>query len=90
MSECNCSCTSVAFEVCHNSSELDCIIANPKSELFEKQQNIKDYFSLVSKVIQIQNDIKLLCEQKKSLECELCRTGEEGDQLINNLRVQNI
>ena len=96
MSECNCSCSPVTFEVCHNgcccdnSSELDCIIANLKSELFEKQQNVKDYCALESKVIQLQNDIKLLCEQKKCLECELCRTGEEGDQLICNLRAQNI
>ena len=96
MSVCNCSCTPVTLEVCHsgcccdNSSELDCIIANLKSELFEKQQNAKDYCSLESKVIQIQNDIKLLCEQKKCLESELCRTGVEGEQLINNLRTQNI
>ena len=43
MIDCNCSCNSTQYEFCHNgfccenTCELDCIIANLKSELFEKQ-----------------------------------------------------
>ena len=95
MSDCNCSCNSTQYEFCHNGfcceniGELDCIIANLKSELFEKQQNIKDYCSLESKFIQLQNDFKMLSDQKNTLECELCRANEEGNKLICNLRLEN-
>ena len=95
-SNCNCNCTHISYDICHNgcccdnSCELDCIITNLKSELFEKQQNIKDYCSLQSKFIQLQNDIKALSDQKKSLEGELCRAGEEGNKLICGLKLENI
>ena len=96
MNTCNCSCKPTSYEICHNgcccdnSCELDCIITNLKSELFEKQQNVKDYCALESKFIQLQNDIKLLSEQKYCLEEELCRAGEEGNKLICGLRAENI
>ena len=95
MTDCNCSCNVVSYEVCHNGCcsenlcELDCIITNLKAELFEKQQNAKDYCALEAKVVQLQNDLKLLCEQKNCLECELCRVGEEGSKLICNLKMDN-
>ena len=96
MSDCNCSCSHISYEVCHNgcccenSCELDCIIAKLKSELFEKQQNAKDYCALESKVIQLQNEIKLLSDEKNCLQCELCRAEDEGNKLICNLRNENI
>ena len=94
MSDCNCSCSQV-YQVCTNGcccdnfSELDCIIANLKNELFEKQQNVKDYCALESKFIQLQNDIKILCDQKNQLECQLCVTGEQGNKLICGLKTEN-
>jgi len=94
MTDCNCSC-STFYEVCHNGcccdnfSELDCVIANLKNQLFEKQQNVRDYCALESKFIQLQNDIKILCDQKKQLECELCLTGDQGNKLICGLKTQN-
>ena len=95
MTDCNCSCNSISYEVCHNGCcqenlcELDCIIANLKSELFAKQQNAKDYCSLEAKYLQLQNDLKLLAEQKNCLECELCQANDEGNKLICNLRAEN-
>ncbi len=95
MNDCNCSCNSSQFDICRNGCccenecELDCIIANLKSELFAKQQNIKDYCSLESKFIQLQNDIKMLSDQKNNLECELCRANDEGNKLICSLRLEN-
>ena len=95
MNDCNCNCISTSYEVCHNGSccenvcDLDCIIANLKSELFAKQQNAKDYCPLEAKVIQLQNDIKMLCDQKNCLECELCHAEEEANKLLCNLKVEN-
>ena len=95
MSDCNCSCTPVSYEVCHNGCccenicELDCVLSNLKSELFEKQQNVKDYCALEAKFIQLQNDLKMLSDEKNCLECELCRVGDEGNKLICNLKVEN-
>ena len=99
MSTCNCTCTDcshISYSICHNgcccdnSCELDCIIANLKSELFAKQQNIKDYCALQSKFLQLQNEIKLLSDQKNCLEGEICRVGEEGNKLICGLKSENI
>ena len=99
MSTCNCTCTNcshISYDICHNgcccdnSCELDCIITNLKSELFAKQQNIKDYCALQSKFLQLQNEIKCLSDQKNCLEVELCRAGEEGNKLICGLKSENI
>ena len=95
MQDCNCKCSTTIYDVCHNGCcnenlcELDCIIANLKSELFERQQNMRDYCALESKFIQLQNDIKLLSDQKNCLECELCEVGNEGNKLICNLKMEN-
>ena len=95
MQDCNCKSSTTIYEVCHNGCcnenlcELDCIIANLKSELFERQQNIRDYCALESKFIQLQNAVKLLSDQKNCLECELCEVGNEGNKLICNLQMEN-
>ena len=94
MINCNPCCSTTSYEVCHdccceNLCELDCIITKLKAELFEKQQNAKDYCSLEAKVIQLQNEIKCLCDEKKCLECELCRAEDEGNKLLCNLRIEN-
>ena len=49
MKECNCNCPSLSYSVCPNACchenlcEMDCLIDNLKSELFEKMQKAKDY-----------------------------------------------
>ncbi len=92
MSDCNCSYSQISYDPCNNGccyDELDCMIANLKSELFERQQNVKDYCALESKCAQLENDIQAVCEVKNHLECELCCAGEEGNKLIFNLRTEN-
>ena len=92
MSDCNCSCSTISYDPCNNGccyDELDCMIASLKSELFEKQQNVKDYCALESKCVQLQNDIQAVCDAKNRLECELCCTGEQGNKLIFSLRTEN-
>ena len=95
MEDCNCNCSTTIYQVCHNGCcddnlcELDRIIANLKTELFERQQNLRNYCELESKCIQLQNDIQSLSDQKKCLEFELCKVGENGNKLICNLRTEN-
>ena len=54
-----------------NLNDLDLMIANLKSDIFEKQQNEKDYCALESKFNQLQNDIKFISDQKIYLQNEL-------------------
>ena len=98
MSDCDCNCSCCSYEICHNGCccscenicELDCIIANLKNELFEKQQNVRDYCSLQAKYVQLQNDLKDLCDEKKCLECQLCVSEDQGNKLICNLKAENV
>ena len=95
MKECNCKCPALSYSACPNSfcqenlCEMDCIIAKLKSELFEKMQNAKDFCSLEAKVIQLQNQINALNEEKRALECRIFQSGEEGDKMICDLRNKN-
>ena len=95
MKDCNCKCPPLSYNICSNTCcpenlcELDCIIANLKSELFEKMQNAKDYCSLEAKVLKLQNDINALNQEKGILECKICQTGKEGDQMICDLKNKN-
>ena len=99
MSECNCSYRPLSYNSCSpscstsccspNLCEMDCIIANLKSELFSKRQNAKDYCSLEAKVRQVENDINSLNNEKKILECKICETEKEGDKIIFDLKNKN-
>ena len=95
MKECNCNCSPLSYNICpavcchENLCEMDCIIANLKSELFEKMQNSKDYCSLEAKVLEIQKDINALNDEKRLLECKIIQSGKEGDQMICELKNKN-
>ena len=95
MKECNCNCPSLSYNVCpnlcchDNLCEMDCLIDNLKSELFEKMQKAKDYCLLESKVLQLQKDINLLSEEKRILECKICQNEKEGNQMICELKNKN-
>ena len=95
MKDCNCNCSPLSFKVCpnicchENLCEMDCLIANLKSELFEKMQNAKDYCSLEAKVLNLQKDINALNEEKRILECKIIQSGKEGDQMICDLKNKN-
>jgi len=95
MTDCSCSCVTPTYGICHSgcccqtSCELDCILSNLKAELFEKQNNAKDFCALQSRFIQLQNDIKALTQEKNCLECQLNLVGEEGSKKICDLRTEN-
>ena len=102
MSECNCNYRPLSFNSCSscpspcstlccspNLCDMDCLIANLKSELFSKRQNAKDYCSLEAKVLQLQKEINALNDEKKILECQICETEKEGDKMIFELKNKN-
>ena len=95
MKECNCNYPSLSYNVCpnlcchENLCEMDCIIANLKSELFEKTQNAKDYCALEAKVLNLEKEINALNEEKRLLECKICQSSKEGDQMICELKNKN-
>lgn len=95
MKECNCNCPSLSYNVCpnlccqENLCDMDCLITNLKSELFEKMQNAKDYCSLEAKVLQLQKEINALNDEKRLLECKIIQSGKEGDQMICELKNKN-
>ena len=95
MKECNCNCPSLSYSVCPNACchenlcEMDCLIDNLKSELFEKMQKAKDYCLLESKVLKLQKDIDLLNEEKRLLECKIIQSEKEGNQMICDLKNKN-
>ena len=72
-----------------NLCDMDCLITNLKSELFEKMQNAKDYCSLEAKVLQLQKEINALNDEKRLLECKIIQSGKEGDQMICELKNKN-
>ena len=69
--------------------ELDLMITNLKSEIFEKQQNGKDYCALENKFHQLQNEIQILSDQKLQLEQELSQSKNSGNKQITNFRTEN-
>ena len=74
---------------CGEQDELDLMITNLKAEIFEKQQNGKDYCALENKFRQLQNEIQMLADQKLSLEEELNKSRNAGNLQISNLRTEN-
>ena len=95
MNDLNCSQHSVTYQISNTNcrydvqDELDLMITNLKAEIFEKQQNAKDYCALEAKFHQLQNDIQLLSDQKICLEQELSHSSNNGSALISNLRAEN-
>ena len=72
-----------------NLNDLDLMIANLKSDIFEKQQNEKDYCALESKFNQLQNDIKFISDQKIYLQNELEKLKNDSNKLISKMKNDN-
>ena len=95
--DCDCSCHLIPIRVCipkneccHSDlSEMDCEQEKLESEFIQKQHDKKDYGALESQFLQLQNDFKILSEQKLKLENELNQKGNEDNTLITNLRIEN-
>lgn len=70
-------------------SEKDIVISQLKAQVFELQQNEKNFNSLSLKVRSLQNDANILSEEKLRLEYELKQRSEMSDKQILELRQAN-
>ena len=72
-----------------NQDDTDMLITKLKSDIFEKQQNAKDYNSLENKFIQLKNDIAIINKEKMRLSNELNQSMNEGKEIIASMQVDN-
>ena len=70
-------------------SEKDLIISQLKAQIFELEQNEKNFNALNSKVRSLQNDANILSEEKLRLEYELKQRTDLSDKQILELRQSN-
>ena len=70
-------------------SEKDLIISQLKAQVFELEQNEKNFNSLNLKVRALQSETNILSEEKLRLEYELKQKKEAADKMIIDLR-QNL
>lgn len=71
------------------SPEKDIYLSQLKAEVFEKEQNERNYESLKAKLYQLQNELVKITKVKEQFEYDLCQTFEERNQLIADLRAKN-
>lgn len=67
-------------------NEKDLIISQLKSQVFELEQNEKNFNSLSLKVRSLQSEVNLVSEEKLRLEYELKQRSESSDKQIIDLR----
>ena len=74
---------------CDYQDDLDLMITHLKTEIFEKEQNAKDYCALENKIKQLQNEIHMLSDQKVCLEQELNKSKNDSNISIADMRKEN-
>ena len=81
----------VTYEIRDNGciNELDKVISQLKSELFEKQQNVKDFNCLQCKFNDLLNNLEMANREKSNIECELRQLGNDSSKCITDLRTEN-
>ena len=72
-----------------NQDELDMLITKLRSEIFEKQQNGKDYNALEGKFLQLKNDISIISKEKIRLQNELVQNINKGKEVIASMQTEN-
>lgn len=82
--------TSIKFErSCCGSPEHDAYLSKLKAEVFEKEQNERDYQNLQCKFNKLQNDLIKVTKIKEKYEIELCQNFEDRNKAIADLRSKN-
>ena len=99
MSFCNCDCHEYDTPSPHKSQEtfsnintpnkLDLEICELQCKLKEKMKNLKNFSELEKKLIQLENDVQCLSEEKLKIEYELRQTGKGTNKLISDLQIEN-
>ena len=67
-------------------SDKDNIINKLKTQIFDLEQNAKDYSVLQTKCKKLANEASILNEEKMRLEYELKQKAETSDKIINELQ----
>ena len=78
-----------SFEARLNSPEKELLISQLKTQVFEYEQNEKNFNGLQGKFRNLQNEYTLLSEEKLRLEYELKQKSESANKTINELRSEN-
>ena len=94
-SSCNCQChendpSPRNNRKCPNTqSQLDLEIFNLENEIKEKKKNIPDFSELEKKLIQLENDVQNLSEEKLQIEYQLRQIDKGNDKIISDLEMEN-
>ena len=95
-SSCNCQCHENDLHSprinrkCPNTqTQLDLEIFNLENEIKEKKKNIPDFSELEKKLIQLENDVQNLSEEKLQIEYQLRQIDKGNGKIISDLEIEN-
>ena len=96
LSSCNCQChendppSPRNERACSNiQSQLDLEILELQNAIEEKEQNTPDFSELEKKLIQLENDVQSLSEEKLQIEYQLRQIDKGNGKLISDLEIEN-
>ena len=96
LSSCNCQChendppSPRNERACsNNQSQLDLEILELQNAIEEKEQNTPDFSELEKKLIQLENDVQSLSEEKLQIEYQLRQIDKGNGKLISDLEIEN-
>ena len=96
LSSCNCQChendppSPRNERACSNiQSQLDLEILELQKAIEEKEQNTPDFSELEKKLIQLENDVQSLSEEKLQIEYQLRQIDKGNGKLISDLEIEN-
>ena len=67
-------------------SDKDTLINQLKTQIFDLEQNARDYISLQTKCKKLANEANVLNEEKNRLEFELKQKTQNSEKIINELQ----
>ena len=96
LSSCSCQChendppSPRNERACSNiQSQLDLEILELQNAIEEKEQNTPDFSELEKKLIQLENDVQSLSEEKLQIEYQLRQIDKGNGKLISDLEIEN-
>ena len=75
--------------IIYNQEQLDLLISNLKSELFEKEQNRKDYNILENNYNKLKEEILYISNEKQKIKNKYSKSINEDNNIINKYQTDN-
>lgn len=75
--------------IIYNQEQLDLLISNLKSELFEKEQNRKDYNILENNYNKLKEEILYISNEKQKIKNKYSKSINENNNIINKYQTDN-